>query len=265
MAGVGLRSTLRKVESMRHLSLGFVALLATVENLVVFALAVLVGGRVRNRHLPAIARDCQPAIRVLPLINGLAVVSAIAINSAVTVAGFVLWTHGTIRIDKAGPRTPIDLLVIVAVTDFSLWLGHTAAHLPGVYNLAHRFHHRTADPVPVSLFVLHPIESLSFGALWLAFLTVWHTSWPALVAYAAINLAFGTASHLGVDPLPASVRRSVLFRWIATPTMHLQHHHDPSVNRGFYTTIWDRIFGTLDPSYDDCRVGAQPPQCQASV
>jgi sterol desaturase/sphingolipid hydroxylase (fatty acid hydroxylase superfamily) len=48
-----------------------------------------------------------------------------------------------------------------------------------------------------------------------------------------------------------------VFRWIATPALHVGHHWDPGRNFGFYTTLWDRLFGTLAADYDAVRLSSK--------
>jgi sterol desaturase/sphingolipid hydroxylase (fatty acid hydroxylase superfamily) len=55
-----------------------------------------------------------------------------------------------------------------------------------------------------------------------------------------LNLIWGTIGHLNREFFPASFDH--LF--IGTTRFHNQHHLDESKNFGFYTSIWDRVFGT---------------------
>ena len=66
----------------------------------------------------------------------------------------------------------------------------------------------------------------------------------------ALNTAFGAIGHLGVEPLPDGWVRAPILRWIATSTFHARHHGDPRSNFGFYTLVWDRLFGTLSSTYE---------------
>ncbi len=107
--------------------------------------------------------------------------------------------------------------------------------------------------------MLHPLEVLGFGGAWIAVLCLWPgMSAAALAGYIGVNLVFGLLGHLGVEPFPVRVRRLPVFRWVALPMFHVGHHHDPSVNLGFYTTVWDRLFGTVDPRYDARRLASDP-------
>ena len=67
--------------------------------------------------------------------------------------------------------------------------------------------------------------------------------------YLALNVAFGTVGHLGVEPLPESWRHSRWLNVLSTSTFHVQHHGEPDRNYGFYTVIWDRLFRTLSSDY----------------
>ncbi len=186
-------------------------------------------------------------------------VVALLINSGVGVAGWALWKAGLVTLSAStGPRVLLELLAFTLVMDVLAYAAHWIAHRRRLYRLAHELHHRYPDPRPSTLFVLHPLEALGFGGAWLAILTVWELSALALGGFVLLNLVFGLLGHLGVEPLPARVRRWPVFRWVALPMFHIGHHLDPGVNFGFYTTVWDRLFGTVDPAYDRMRHAVDP-------
>ena len=68
---------------------------------------------------------------------------------------------------------------------------------------------------------------------------------PTILIYLGLNLAFGTLGHVGVEPYPAAWFRWPVLRDLGSSTFHAGHHQDLAVNFGFYTTLWDRLFGTL--------------------
>ncbi|MGW6913757.1 sterol desaturase family protein [Kitasatospora sp. NPDC054939] len=182
---------------------------------------------------------------------------AVLLNAGVGVAGWALWRAGWIGLSAdTGLRAAAELLLFTLLMDALMYAGHWIAHRRRLYRLAHEMHHRFPDPRPSTLFVLHPLEVLGFGGTWLAVLCVWDLSIAAIGGYVALNLAFGLLGHLGVEPFPARVRRWAVFRWVALPMFHAGHHADPGVNLGFYTTVWDRLFGTVDPGYDRARTAA---------
>ena len=67
----------------------------------------------------------------------------------------------------------------------------------------------------------------------------------AIAVYLTVNLVFGLAGHLGIEPLPERWRNSWVVPYLGSSTFHHDHHRDVGYNFGFYTTVWDRVFGTL--------------------
>ncbi len=178
-------------------------------------------------------------------------ISAIAFNSLVAVIGWLLWKHGWIEIRHPSfLRTVADTILFIIVMDLAMYAFHWVAHYPILYRIIHRSHHTHESTNPLSLFVLNPFEVLGFGFLLIAVLILFPLSGGAIVAYLSFNLAFGTIGHLGVEPLPKRLMRTVPFRYLGTSTFHGMHHADRRHNFGFYTTIWDRLFKTLHPKYD---------------
>lgn len=113
----------------------------------------------------------------------------------------------------------------------------------------HRLHHEYDRPRPLTLFILNPVENLSFGALWLIVIVVYPASWLGMSIYLTLNVLFGTVGHLGVEPLPSWWGRVPALRNLAGSTFHARHHQDLGCNFGFYTLLWDRLFGTLRKDY----------------
>jgi Delta7-sterol 5-desaturase len=124
--------------------------------------------------------------------------------------------------------------------------------------LMHRLHHDYDRPRPLTLFILNPVENLSFGMLWLAVISVYQPSWLGMSIYLTLNVLFGTIGHLGVEPFPAWWGRTPVLRWLAGGTFHARHHQDMATNFGFYTLVWDRLFGTLRADYWQT-MGELPP------
>lgn len=236
------------IEWLRTASWGALVLAFLVENLVILALVVSVGkwavssfGARRVAHTP----DPLSATEVVvALVN-------VLFNTLTTLAGLWLWRGGVIQFrTDAGPRAFADVLVLLLVMDLLMYLLHRVAHTRVLYALLHRFHHRYDRPRPLTLFALSPAENLAFGALWLTFISVYDASWLGMSVYLFLNVLFGAVGHLGVEPLPASVARRPLLRYIAGASFHAQHHQDKRHNFGFYTLFWDRLLGTLRPDYE---------------
>ncbi len=90
--------------------------------------------------------------------------------------------------------------------------------------------------------LLIPVENIGFGSLWLFVIAVYSTLWFGMSAYLFLNVAFGTIGHLGVGPF---LGRIPIINYIARSSFHAQHHQDMNHNFGFYSIVWDRLFGTL--------------------
>jgi sterol desaturase/sphingolipid hydroxylase (fatty acid hydroxylase superfamily) len=83
-----------------------------------------------------------------------------------------------------------------------------------------------------------------------------------MLIYLTVNTLFGVLGHVGVEPLPDAWARWPVLRRIGTSTFHARHHQQPGTNYGFYTALWDRIFGTLDPDY--AKGFAKPPNAEGA-
>ncbi|MEV6525862.1 sterol desaturase family protein [Longispora sp. NPDC051575] len=255
------------LDALRTLPVWAAALLALAEN------ALLVGVGVGCGHLVlrsggASGAGAGPGARVGsdgPVVRGenqtdhlqrVLAGAAVLGNAAVTLLGWYLWKQGLIHLDPhLSWGTLVDLLLLILIMDAVMYAGHALAHLRRLFPLAHQLHHRFTDARPMTLFALHPAEVLGFGAVWIGVLAVYTFDAWAVAAYTVVNLIFGVLGHLGLDPTPPRIRRSAVFYLVATPALHDGHHRDPRYNLGFYTTIGDRLFGTLAPDYDRERTG----------
>lgn len=235
------------LEFLGGLSLPGALAVFAVANVVIFAASVLgcwaMGRWFADRRL---FDRWEPFATV----EGLAAFGSIVLNTAVSVVGWHLWTTGWIVLRfKAWPLVILDTLLMVLAMDFGMYVLHRVAHHPRLFPLFHRFHHRHEVTNPISLFVLHPLEVLGFGGLMIGFLVLYPMDPIALTAYLTLNVLFGTLGHSGVEPFPARWPRLPLLRLVGTSTFHAEHHEHPTHNFGFYTLIWDQLFGTLDPEY----------------
>ncbi len=234
---------------LRHLNLVQASALFLTENIIVFLCAIILGHLLagRFRHKPvASAPDALSRMEIV------LTATTILLNTVITLLGWYLWREGIIRFrGDVGIGVVIDVLVMIMVMDLAMYILHRAAHIPGIYRILHMTHHRYDRPRPLTLFVLNPFETLSFGLLWLLVIALYDASWAGMSIYLGLNVLFGVIGHLGVEPLPAAWRDLPLLRHLSTSTFHAQHHHDREHNFGFYTLLWDRLFGTLSPQYTD--------------
>ncbi|WP_333597913.1 sterol desaturase family protein [Chryseobacterium flavum] len=163
-------------------------------------------------------------------------------NCLVLLFGVVLWKNGWIEVGAGEPGGLIflEVIALLLLMDLLMYFFHYAAHLPFVYNILHAKHHEHVSTNFLSLFVLHPFETIGFGLMMLAVMTVYDFSVVSISIYLLINLIWGTIGHLNREFFPAQFDRY----FIGTTRFHNQHHLDEHKNFGFYTSIWDRLFGT---------------------
>jgi sterol desaturase/sphingolipid hydroxylase (fatty acid hydroxylase superfamily) len=167
------------------------------------------------------------------------------LNTVVTYAGYWLWQNGRVVITTSlSGYILLDFLLLFLGMDLLMFIFHYIIHKTFLYRSIHRLHHQSVDPRPVDVFILHPVETVSFGAMWLILLMVKVYNIYAVMIYLAVNVLFGMIGHLGIEPLPVRLRNMPLIKYIGTSTFHHDHHQDVAYNFGFYTSIWDRLSGT---------------------
>jgi sterol desaturase/sphingolipid hydroxylase (fatty acid hydroxylase superfamily) len=227
-----------------------------VENVLILVLALLLGHWfIRRYETRRVALRPPPVHRLEVLIT----LSTVLLNTVTTLVGLFLWRWGIIRFrTDVGVWAWLDVLALLLVMDLAMYLLHRAAHHPWLFPRLHRLHHEYDCPRPLTLFILNPAENLSFGLLWLVVISLYPSSWLGMSAYLTLNVLFGTVGHLGVEPLPAWWVRVPVLCYLAGATFHARHHQDLACNFGFYTLIWDRLFGTLRRDYW-LSIGEVPP------
>ncbi|CAN5349348.1 hypothetical protein BH09VER1_BH09VER1_28200 [soil metagenome] len=236
------------LDQLKAASLSDVTLLFLLANFVVFVGSVilcwLLGWLFSSRRLFERWEPLRP-------VEILAALASIAFNTGISLLGWWLWKTDFIILKTGGPLTAIlDCLLMLLFMDFGMYVLHRFVHHPRLFPLFHRFHHRHETTNPISLFVLHPVEVVGFGLLMIAFLVLYPMSFAGLVAYLTLNVLWGTLGHSGVEPFPRKFRSIPVLALLGTSTFHAEHHEHPRFNYGFYTLLWDKLFGTLDPEYD---------------
>ncbi len=140
-------------------------------------------------------------------------------------------------------------LYFFAFDTWFYWL-HRWMHNEPVYKWVHKLHHLSTSTNLATNFSVNPLESLvngGFVPLFLVCVPV-HAGTAALIV--STNVLMGFYVHSGYEFLPRWWNRSWLTKWFITATFHDQHHRYFTVNFGGYTTIWDRMCGTMRPRYE---------------
>ncbi|MBS0261929.1 MAG: sterol desaturase family protein [Planctomycetes bacterium] len=220
-----------------------------LQNFAIFGLAWCGGTRLSRRF--SRRRVALTPLAVTELEVCLACINVVS-NTLITFAGWILWKAGVVRFrTDCGLLAVCDVVILIFVMDLALYGLHRLAHSRWFYPWLHRLHHTQTRPRALTLFIMHPAETLAFGGLWLVIIALWPCSWAGLSVYLVLNVVSGTLGHLGVEPFPDAWLRWPLVRWVAGGSFHAQHHQDVQHNYGFYTLIWDRLFGSIRPDYED--------------
>ncbi|KGE14751.1 fatty acid hydroxylase [Sphingobacterium deserti] len=166
----------------------------------------------------------------------------VLLNTIVMLLAVYLWKMGWIVIREFTTvfASIAEIICIIIVMDFLMFVFHYFAHLPVVYQLLHHKHHEHSSTNYLSLFVLHPFETLGFGLLMITLFLSYDFSLISISVYLFINLIWGTIGHLNREFFPSWADHL----YLGTTKFHNKHHVNEGCNFGFYTTIWDRVFRT---------------------
>jgi Delta7-sterol 5-desaturase len=178
----------------------------------------------------------------------------VAISGAI-IGGSLTWltTHGFISVS----HEPASWWVIVleyavyflAFDTWFYWL-HRWMHREPVYSWVHKLHHWSTAPNIMTNFSVNPLESLINGGFVPLFLVCVPVHQDAFALITPTNVVMGLWIHSGYEFFPRWWNRTWLTKWFITTTFHDQHHKFFTVNFGGYTTLWDRICGTMRPKYE---------------
>jgi Delta7-sterol 5-desaturase len=198
-------------------------------------------------HIPGKQRLGEPQ----PVLRSDIVLSFITVlcNTIVFVFGVYLWKSGFIVLNESQTVfwMLLEVLFLTLVMDLLMYVFHRAVHFIKYSRKIHQRHHEHESTNLLSLFVLHPVESIGFGLMLLGVLVFFPFSATGISIYLVINSLWGTVGHLNHTVLPQSLLKLARKGYLCTSEFHYLHHQYPGCNFGFYTSIWDWVFKTLHP------------------
>ena len=202
------------------------------------------------------ARKIQPKGFKWKIFRQEAVVAVVTLAISGTVLGF-----GQTWLRKNGYITfqqgPAEWWVI-ALEYAAYWIGfdtwfywlHRWMHKEPVYTWVHKLHHHSTAPNLLTTLSVNPLESLVNGGFVPLFLAAYSVHPETLALIGPTNIVMGFYVHSGYEFLPRWWNRSWATKWFITATFHDQHHKYFTCNFGGYTTVWDRICGTMRPKFE---------------
>lgn len=179
--------------------------------------------------------------------------------------------------------TALEFTLYFFAFDTWFYWFHRWMHKQPIYSLVHKIHHYSTSPNPLTTLSVSPFESFVNGSFMVIFVMVvpTHASTMALIFPTTILMGFYV--HSGYEFFPGWWNKSWATKWFITATFHDQHHKYFNYNFGGYTTIWDRICGTMRPKFEadyvklkervnrpapsapDDRAGIQPAPVTAAI
>ncbi|WP_264553769.1 sterol desaturase family protein [Flavobacterium sp. N2038] len=223
------------LQQLSQFNLPLLAIFFLIENLILIYISVLIG------------KIIEPENTVLKKTDQKWVLSTLLCNTFITITGFELYRYGIMKVDFSGSWYAmfLDTLILILLMDLLMFIFHYLVHhLKWMYPI-HKLHHTHIETNVYSLYVLHPVETLGFGFIWLFLITILEFNFLSIIIYLILNLSYGIFGHLKTDVFPAFWYKNYFTKWISTTKFHNDHHKNESQNFGFYFTIWDKIFKTI--------------------
>ena len=175
--------------------------------------------------------------------------------SGALLGGSLTWlmANGWISVEKSPAAWWVIALeyalYFFAFDTWFYWL-HRWMHNEPVYTWVHKLHHFSTSPNVVTTFSVNPLESLINGGFVPLFVTLFTVHDTTMALIAPTNVIMGIYVHSGYEFLPRGWNRTWLSKWFISATFHDQHHRYFTCNFGGYTTIWDRLCGTVRPKFE---------------
>jgi sterol desaturase/sphingolipid hydroxylase (fatty acid hydroxylase superfamily) len=154
----------------------------------------------------------------------------------------------------------LEFAAYFVVFDTWFYWGHRLMHVEPFYKWVHKTHHKSTATNPLTSTSVNPIEAFVNGSAvpvfmcavtWLSQVTAIspiHAATSVLIA--PFSAIMGFYVHLGYEFLPSWWNRTWLTKWFVSATFHDQHHRYFIGNFGGYSTVWDRLCGTMRKSFE---------------
>jgi lathosterol oxidase len=193
--------------------------------------------------------------------------SMVSLGVIATMLGLGHWTYtvlgwGLQPLPGIG-GTVLSLIASLLLFDTWFYWFHRLIHSRLFYRRVHRWHHLTMAPVAWSNNSDRLVDNLFLQSYWLVAHFLLPIAPAALFAHKIYDQITGVIGHSGYEHGG---------RWCLPPsplvgvTHHDQHHQFFRCNYATHFTWWDRMMGTLHPSYDrEVRANIEASRRQAAA
>jgi Delta7-sterol 5-desaturase len=137
------------------------------------------------------------------------------------------------------------------VHDAYFYWAHRVMHHPKLFKYIHLVHHKSNNPSPWTAYAFHPIEAVIEAAIVPIFAFSLPVHRSAIIIYMLFQIVYNVYGHLGYEIFPKNLNKHWFGKWFNTSVSHNMHHKYSVKNYGLWTTIWDRLMGTMHEKYDE--------------
>jgi lathosterol oxidase len=208
------------------------------------------GPRFRRRWLRPSAPDGASTRREIAYsISTIVVFSLASVGLYVGARAGVMHLYTDVA-DHGVPYLVASTVLVIALQDAYFYFTHRAMHHRWLFRAVHRVHHLSRHTSPFTAYAFSPLEAAVHAAFVPLVLLVLPVHPIALFTFLGFMMVRNVLGHLAIELYPSGFATS---RWgcmHTTATHHALHHARPGTNFGLYFTLWDRLLGTTDPTYE---------------
>ena len=139
---------------------------------------------------------------------------------------------------------PVSFVIVLLIHETYYYWIHRFMHVPKLFRVVHRVHHRSIHTTPWAAFSFHPLESILEAIILPIILMILPVNIYVLLIYLVFMTFSSVINHLDIEVYPDSFRQSAFGRLWIDATHHHYHHEEFNTNYGLYFTFWDRWMGT---------------------
>lgn len=182
-------------------------------------------------------------------------VSSVVVYTAVTLIVLVLKEYGFFKFydkieDYGWGYLLLSVFLTLLIQDFYFYWTHRLMHTRLFFKTFHKIHHNSTTPSPWTAYSFSPWEALVHAMIMPVVVSIFPVHTLALVIFMTFQIIRNVLGHSGYEIFPSWILSNRILKYINTNTNHDMHHQYFRYNFGLYSTIWDEIFGTVHPEYE---------------
>jgi Delta7-sterol 5-desaturase len=144
-----------------------------------------------------------------------------------------------------------EIVLYLAGFDVYMYAVHRLMHTRWLYRHVHSVHHRSRAPSAFTAYSFHPVEWLLLGLYLPLSLVMLDYHAVTLAVVAALQGFLTTLQHCGYELAPRGWYDNPVSKLFVTTFYHDLHHQRATCNYGTFTTLWDRLLGTVPADFEE--------------